>query len=166
MNRLPEFIFVHKNAEKKLTLNLFSDSVKSEAVQPFVNRRSCVDELQDDLQVFLWHRRHDNNVVFANAESGPSRDDVFVGIDDVIFVTDFIDNVFVVPNVVFAVKNVFVDMDDVISVTDIIKNVFGVFADNLDITTCLSLIPQARSVAGLNVPKKIRLDFTYSRIVG
>ncbi len=71
-----------------------------------------------------------------------------MGINDAIFVTDFIDNVFVVPNVVFAVKNV-----------------FGVFADNLDITTRLSLIPQARSVAGLNVPKKIRLDFTYSRIV-
>ena len=153
MSPLPEFIFVPNKicnaAKKKLTLNLFSDSVKSEAVQPFVNRRSCVDELQDDLHVFLWHRRHDNNVVFANAESGPSRDDVFVGINDAIFVTDFIDNVFVVPNVVFAVKNV-----------------FGVFADNLDITTRLSLIPQARSVAGLNVPKKIRLDFTYSRIVG
>ena len=140
MSPLPEFIFVHNNAEKKLTLNLFSDSVKSEAVQPFVNRRSCVDELQDDLQVFLWHRRHDNNVVFANLESSPSRDDVFVGIDDVIFVTEFNDNVFVVPNVVFA--------------------------DNLDVATRLSLIPQARSVAGLNVPKKIRLDFTYSRIVG
>ncbi len=121
--------------QKILTLNLFSDSVKSEAVQPFVNRSSCVDELQDDLQVFLWHRRHDNNVVFANAEPGPSRDDVFV------------------------------DEDDVIFVTDIIKNVFGVFADNLDVATRLSLSPQARSVAGLNVPKKKRLDFAYSRIV-
>jgi hypothetical protein len=58
-----------------------------------------------------------------------------------------------------------VDEDDVIFVTDIIKNVFGVFADNLDVATRLSLSPQARSVAGLNVPKKKRLDFAYSRIV-